>query len=333
MANIVFTEASGVADSIYGNCQAPIKLFLEKRGEDFEKYSALKHLFDMGTSENFGDLFTSMTAMDEGEPVGEMGAYPQTGFREGYQKLLVYETWKQSFKISEEMMDDSKIMDLTKRPEAFITAWNRGRERFGASLYGAAIAGNSTFAYKGKTFDATCADGNPLFYASHPNKITGTTQSNVYSDAFSASALGALESAMHLFTGDNDEILDVAPDTILIPEIASLKNAVLAAVGADKDPATANNAWNYQYGRWNIIVWPYLNAFVASGTAPWILLDSKYNDTYGGAPWIDRKPLTVKSSIDENTDANVWRGRARYNATFNDWRFAAIAGISGASSL
>ena len=115
--------------------------------------------------------------------------------------------------------------------------------------------------------------------------------------------------------------------------ITSLKNAVLAAVGADKDPATANNAWNYQYGRWNIIVWPYLNAFVASGTAPWILLDSKYNDTYGGAPWIDRKPLTVKSSIDENTDANVWRGRARYNATFNDWRFAAIAGISGASSL
>ena len=46
MANIVFTEASGVADSVYGNCQAPIKLFLEKRGEDFEKYSALKHLFD-----------------------------------------------------------------------------------------------------------------------------------------------------------------------------------------------------------------------------------------------------------------------------------------------
>ena len=34
-----------------------------------------------------------------------------------------------------------------------------------------------------------------------------------------------------------------------------------------------------------------------------------------------------------NTDANVWRGRSRWNATFNDWRFAAIGGISTGEEL
>ena len=138
---------------------------------------------------------------------------------------------------------------------------------------------------------------------------------------------------MHLFRGDNDEILDVAPDTILIPENADLKKAVFAAIGADKDPVSANNAFNYQYGRWNVIVWPYLNHYITNGVSPWVLLDSKYNETYGGAVWNDRIQLDVRSTIDENTDANVWRGRSRFNACFNDWRFAAIGGIAAGNSL
>ena len=108
---------------------------------------------------------------------------------------------------------------------------------------------------------------------------------------------------------------------------------MFAAIGADKDPATANNAFNYQFGRWTVICWPYLNKFITAGTAPWILLDSKYNEQYGGAVWNDRIPLAVRSTIDENTDANVWRGRSRWNATFNDWRFAAIGGISTGEDL
>ena len=40
---IIFSEGSGVADSVYGKCQAPIKMFLEKRGEEMEKeYEKMK---------------------------------------------------------------------------------------------------------------------------------------------------------------------------------------------------------------------------------------------------------------------------------------------------
>lgn len=330
---IVFSEGSGLNDSVYGKCQAPIRMFLEQRGEQFEQQSVLKDLFLMGTSDNYGDMLTTMTAMSGFEPVGENGAYPADGMQEGYRKLLVYDTWKDSFAISAEMIEDSKLMDLKKQPAAFLTGYNRTREMFGAALLGNAIRGNAAAQHHGKSFDINAADGVTLFHTAHPPKVAGDNQCNSFKDEFSVDALGKLETAMHLFRGDNDEILDVAPDTIVIPENADLKKAVFAAIGADKDPVTANNAFNYQYGRWTVIVWSYLNQFITAGTKPWLLLDSKYNKTYGGAVWNDRIQLAVRSTIDENTDANVWRGRSRFNATFNDWRAFAAGGIASGNDL
>ena len=331
--NITFSEGSGLQDSVYGNVQTPVRMFLEKRGEEFERTSVLKELFLMGTSENFGDTMTSMTAMNGFMPVGENGAYPTDGMQEGYRKFIQYETWKDSFSISAEMIEDAKLMDLKKKPAAFMTAYHRTREKFGAFLFGNAIQGAKTAKFGNKTFDLTAADGSPLFATNHKPKVSGDVQSNMFSDAFSAEALGRMEAHMQNLRGDNGEILDVAPNVILIPNDADLKAAVFAAIGADKDPVTANNAFNYQYGRWTVITWSYLNQFIKAGTKPWILLDQAYNQNYGGAVWNDRVQLAVRSTIDENTDANVWRGRSRFNAAFNDFRFAAVGGVSGGTSL
>lgn len=37
---LTFSEGSGLNDSVYGKCQAPIRMFLEKRGEAFEQESS-----------------------------------------------------------------------------------------------------------------------------------------------------------------------------------------------------------------------------------------------------------------------------------------------------
>lgn len=330
---IIFSEASGLNDSIYGKCQAPIRMFLEQRSEAFEQNSMLSELFLMGTSENYGDLLTGMTAMNGFQPVGENGAYPSDSMQQGYEKMIVYETWKDEFSISKEMIEDAKVMDMKKQPAAFITGYHRTREVFGAALYAGFMQKASSVKFRGKTFDVRGADGKPIAATDHPAKVKGAAQSNVFSNAFSASILGKVETAMHLFRGDNNEILDVAPTTILIPDDAALKNDVFAAIGADKEPTTANNAFNYQYGRWSVIIWPYLNQYLTAGTKPWALLDPEYNKTYGGAVWNDRIPLAVRSTIDENTDANKWKGRARFNATGNDWRFIAFGGINGGTDL
>lgn len=335
MANITFSEASGLQDSIYGKSQAPIRMFLEKRGEAFEQQSIVKELFDVESSTHYGEKFTTMTAMEGFQPVGENGSYPMDGMQEGFSKTMEHMVWKNSFTLSREIVDDAKLMDLKKQPAAFIAGYYRTREKFGAALFGTAITGGTTTNFRGVSFATTTADNKCLFAKDHPSvlKTNKGTQSNQFSDAFSDDALAAMETAMQNFKGDNDEILDVSPDTIVIPNDYKLKKAVFSAIGADKDPDTANNGFNYIYGRWNVIVWPYLNEFITAGTSPWILMDSKYNKEVGGAIWLDRKTLEVKSRIDEGNDANVWSGYARFTAGFNDWRFAAVGGVSGGTTL
>ena len=263
MANITFTENSGLQDSVFGKSQAPIRMFIEKHGEAFEAKSMIPELFCMSKSKHWGEKYTTMTAMEGFKPVGENGAYPVDGMQEGYSKFLEHMTWKNSFSISRELVEDAKTMDLRRQPASFITSYYRTREKFAAALFGAAIK-------KAKT---------------------------------------------------------------LIPNDHKLKMDVFAAIGADKDPATANNGYNYNFGRWNVIVWPYLNDFITAGTSPWILLDSKYNDENGGAIWSDRTALEVKSRIDEGNDANIWSGYARFIAGFNDWRAFAVGGVTGGTTM
>ena len=331
--NIVFSEASGLQDSIYGKVQAPIRMFIEKKGQSVEQLSVLPQLFAMEKSNHFGEMFTSMTAMSGFQPVGENGSHPRDDMQEGYKKMLENETWKNRFDLSREIVEDSKMMDLKKQPAAFVESYHATRERFGAALWAAAINGQKTATFGGRKFDATGADGKALFDKAHPSKVSGKAQCNVFSDAFSIDALSALETAMQNVRGDNEDILQVTPNTILIPNDYVLKMNVFAAIGADKDPATANNGFNYQFGRWNVIVWNYLNQYLAEGDRPWILLDSKFNSDYAGAIFLDRTALEVKSRIDEDTDANVWQGYARFIAGFNDWRFAAVGGVASGNKL
>lgn len=332
MAHIIFSEGSNLQNTIYGKCQEPVKMFLEKRAESFEQQSIMKEIFSMQSSSHWAEKFTSMTAMEGFKPVGENGAYPTDGMQESYAKTLENVTWKNSFAISREIIDDSNMIDLKQKPQAFITGYYRTRERFAACLMGGAITATAAPNFEGEKFSTIGADGKGLFATDHPKKVKSGTQSNKFADAFSIAALGAAETAMQNFTGDLGEILDVSPDTIIIPNLYALKNDVFSAIGADKSPETANNAFNYQYGRWNIIVWPYLNQFITSGTAPWILMDSRYNKDYGSAIWLDRVKLEVKSEIAEN-DANVWKGYARFTAGFNDWRAFCVGGIDGATAL
>lgn len=333
MANITFTEGSGLQDSIFGKSQAPIRMFLEKRGEAFEQASMIPELFSMGTSKHWGEKFTTMTAMDGFKPVGENGQYPVDGMQEGFDKFLEHMTWKNSFSLSREIVEDAKLMDLKKQPAGFITSYYRTREKFAAALLGGAIMKSTSVAFAGKNFDTKTADGKCLFATDHPSKLKKANQSNQFADAFSNDMLAAMEVAMQDFRGDNDEILDVTPDTILIPNEYTLKRDVFAAIGADKDPNTANNGFNFNFGRWNVIVWPYLNQFITKGTKPFIMLDSKYNEEYGGAVWLDRTALEVKSRIDDGNDANVWSGYARFIAGFNDWRAFSVGGVEGGTTL
>jgi len=334
MPNVTFTVASGLADSVFGLYQEPIQRFIESRAEEFEKQSLLKELFCMDNTKNPVDAMTAMTAMDGFMPVGENGSYPTTGMQESYKKTLHQETWKSAFSLSQEAVEDGKLMDLKKQPSQFMTSYHRTRERFGASLFGAALTHALLANFANKQYDISSADGVPMFSTAHPSIVDKKlVQANAFSNVFSADALGMAETAMQSFKGDKGEILGVAPDTIVIPNNHNLKKKVFEAVGSEFDPDSNDNAFSYQYGRWTILVWPYLNEFLPANAQPWLLMDSTYNQEYGSAVWLERIALAVRSTIDDNNDANVWRGRSRFAATFNDWRGFCAGGITGGTAL
>lgn len=335
MANLLKVSiTSGVMDSVFGKSQYPIKMFLEKKAEAFEAQSVVDQIFCMEKSKHFGEKVSGLTSFDAFDVVPEGGAYPKDTIEEGYGQTFEHVTVKKSFPLTQEAVEDANLINFRKKPASFVSAYYRTREQLGAALIGAGIQGNNSINVLNHKFSALAADKLGLFNTGHTS-FTGEygTQSNRYTNAFSDDALGLIESAMQDYRGDNGEVLGVTPDTILIPNDAALKKAVFAAIGADKDPDTANNGFNYHFGRWNVIVWQYLNQFIGSEVKPYIVMSSQYNKDAGGAIWYDRVPLTITSYIDENTDDNIWKGRARFSAGFNDWRFAAVGGVASGTTL
>lgn len=327
---------SGLNGTIYGDCQVPLKAFLESRGEAFQRESLLPYLYRMEKSRHWAERYSSETAMGDFEPVGEGGDYPKTGFEDGYFRDIVNMTFKQSFSVTQELVEDCLLGTMKQRANKLVTAYGRTREKFGRILYAGGLYG-TTVSYKGKTFACGSADGQALFSKTHPNKVNGAKQTNLYKGTFTNTLLGKIETEMQNIKGDNGELLGVAPDTIWIPNDAALKDAVFAAVGADKEPTSGNNAFNYQFGRWNIIVDPYLTAALTdlgkSSEKPFFMLDSKFIELNDGPIFQDRVPLDVKSVIDNNNDNNVWQGRARFGAGFADWRFVAVGNMSTGTDL
>lgn len=332
MADIIFSKSSGLNDSIYGKAYAPIKMIIEKRAEAFEQESILPKIYNFETSDKFGETIPTMSSMHGLSPVNEGGAYPSDGFQEADSKFLEHVTWKDRFTITREMVEDSKILNLKQQPTAFTAAAYRTREMYGSALLTGATAAKVNF--RGVDFDTTTADGLPLFNTAHKSsKISGAkAQSNLFSDAFSDEILAYAETAMQNFKDDNGNPLGVAPDTIIIPNDAVLKKTVFAAIGSDKDPNTSNNGFNFQYGRWTVIVNPYWVPAKAD-TTPYIIMSSTYNREQIGSIWYDRVPLTIKVDEDKDNDNMIWRGRARFVAGFNDWRVFAMGGVSGGTQL
>lgn len=184
MAGIIFSKGSGLNESIYGKSQEPIRAVIEKNVEAFEQQSQIKNVFFMDSTRNYAEKYTQETSLGNFEDVGENGAYPKTSMQEGYAKVLEPTTWKSSFEVTQEMVEDAKYGKIKSRANIFATSFNRTREEFAAGLLAGGVAEKTTIG--GREYSTASADGAALFSTAHPS-ITGGTgaQCNAFQGAFS----------------------------------------------------------------------------------------------------------------------------------------------------
>lgn len=113
----------------------------------------------MGNSNHWGEKFSTMTAMDGFQPVGENGDYPVDGMQEGFAKFLEHMTWKNSFSLSREIVEDAPADGFEEAARRLHHQLLPHPREFGAALIGAAVQKKTETTFSGKTFDVKTADG------------------------------------------------------------------------------------------------------------------------------------------------------------------------------
>ena len=359
---IIFNIGESLKQSAFNILQEPIKMLMENEKEAFEKESFLSKVFVMKTTDKYQEEYRSSTAMDGFKPTEDLERPGLSDFQEGYGKIFRTQIWTNSFVVSKQTIEDNQMMSINAQAMGFIKSYGRTRERYGAAMLSGALSGVATF--EGKSFDCKGSDTTSgavddgatkqvYFYKAH-KPVAGTTggvdQANRFcvapgkgfdaaltankAEEYLLNVIGQVQTAMINYRDDKGNILCVNPDTLVIPNFYAFKNALLTALKTQYTSAMGDNGVNLQYGNWNVVVSPYLNGLTgfAETDYAFIMLDSKYNKEALGAVWFDRVPLTVKSYIDEPTEANVWAGRSRFGAGFNNFRAMSYVSLKGEGS-
>lgn len=347
---IIFNIDEVLKQSAFNLLQDPFKMMFEGEVEAFERNSIINKVFTTLKLTSYQEEYRSRTKMQGFQPGADMEPAPLSDFDEGYRKVFRSVTWRNSFVVSKQAIEDNQMMQINADGMDFITGYGRTKEEFAAKMIAGALSGSATF---GKyTFDCTGIDTTDgsidgtkqvYFHKAHKTvagakKDDGTAvadQANKFHYACHfnedygldelAEIIGMVDSKMNRFTDYNGHPVPFHPTTIILGSDYSFKSKLVAAL-AKKYNATVNdiNASEIQVGKWRIISSPYLdgmNGFKPTECA-FIMLDPAMNAKNKGFVWTDRVPLEISSRYDDDNEANVWKGRSRFSAGFGDWRCA-----------
>lgn len=330
MPNIIISEASGRFGQLYGDLQAPLASFIERQAELSKADCLALKVFAERTSGSFAEAYGGMNGADLMKPVGEGALSPLNGFDLRDPKTLVNETWKSHILITREIVDDAhgdmkRVLDRSgakKLTGSYYDTLNA----FLFGLLAAAMENKNKYTLGKKDFETTCYDGNNVFSKAHKKG------SNVFSDAFSKESLGELSTIQQNFTDDNGHAMQMQPDTIIIPNTYVAKQKVFEVIGAEKDPGTSNNGFNYMFGQYSVITAPLLNHLADGESFPYIIMDSQFNEKNDGNVFQNRVDLEVTSKIADG-DNNKWDAYARFTGGFVDYRQMILGGASWGKML
>jgi len=230
-------------------------------------------------------------------------------FAQQYRTSYTHREWCKGIKIERKLVDDDQYSIINKRPQQLALVARRTREKHGASVFNNAF---NTSIFAGGDTLALCA-------TAHTAIGTATTQSNRRTTALSATALEAMRLAMAGFKDETDNLVDVVPDTLLVP--INLEELAWQITKSDKVLGSNFNDPNFSRGKYKVVVWPRL-----SDSNNYFLIDSRYMKMF--LKWFDRIPVEFNKDKDMDTYVSKWSVYTRYSYGFSEWKWILGAEVS-----
>lgn len=333
---MIISKVSGLNNTAFGNIAAPVCQYLTEQDLAAKANSKVEEIFPVETSDGFGEAYSGQTGLSNFVPGGEGEAYTENDFQDNYDKTILNDvTWRNSFAVSLEMVEDVKMGKIKTAASGFVDSYYNTVEEYCGDFLTKAIATTQTFG--GKTFSIAGGDTKALFATDHPySKADSRTQSNLFNAEFGYENLTKIEAIASDIRDSIGRKINFKYDTIILPfsnqyDAAQLAK-VLEVLNGDGKPTTADRSGNYHAGRWNVIWWNFLGSPTGMTAAKswWMLADMNYIKKYKPFVLQKRKDLTVDSYVEQKTDTNYWKGRARMKAdSTNEYRgiVACIPGL------
>ena len=282
-------------------------------------------------SKKYAEKQSSLNSLGNMKITGEGDAAKLDDFQEGTPKLIAHSTFTLEVHMTKEMNDDGDIDGMKTMAKGIVDSYKRSRCQF---LTNFISAEGATFNYEGKTgLDRATGDGKGLFATDHSSvKADVATQSNVFTNAFSANMLIRLASIGRNFKNESGNVTGFSFNKIIIPgNCWELEETIKRLIASDHVIASNNNDINTQKGKWELVVDPLWEA--AAGTAPYILMSDEANKAYNGTVFYDRVALDVKNDVDIHTRNLIYNGYARFSVGAYNWRHVIMGGATVGTTL
>ena len=114
------------------------------------------------------------------------------------------------------------------------------------------------------------------------------------------------------FLSNTDGMIDVNPDTLIVPK--NLREAAWEVINSDGKADTANNNRNFLKGKYNVIV----GGVWMTDTNNWFMVDSKLMKMY--FDWFDIVPLEFSQAKDFDGFTAKYADYMHYGFFVRDWR-------------
>lgn len=326
---VVFSKLSGANDGFYKAVEGIITTHVldvdtGKTNDDM----VLEGIFNVKTSNKFGERQGGMTEFANFTPITEGAVAPLDGVEEGYAKLIQHTSFSKSFATTRDMVDDGDLDEAKTVAANYVKSYKRSKLEF-ATAFLASIA--TTFSYGGKTFDSTTGDAAAVFSTAH---LGTANQSNIFTNVLGSDAvmLNRLANYGRNIKNESGHILGYTFDTIVIPgNCYAMEEFVGRLIGTEGVVGSANNDVNTQKGKWRLIVNHRWEA--ASGTEPYILVSSESVKSLNSLPFYNRLPLDMMNEVDIQTRNLVWNGYTRFSCGCFNWRSLIMGGAASGTTL